>query len=88
MGPLVMKPVNGVPPLVQSESRAFEPFVDAKAVSSFLAGGFHWKSIQRMARDGRIPAYGTGGERKKWLFLLSEVQEWIKNGDGVLSEQQ
>ncbi len=34
------------------------------------------KVIERMARNGRLPAYKMG---KRWMFIESEVEEFIKS---------
>jgi hypothetical protein len=53
-----------------------EPFV-----SAFEAGGFvklHPSTVLRLAREGVLPAHPIGnGTRKRWRFLLSELQAWL-----------
>lgn len=57
---------------------AFEYFVDASEIARML-GDLDYKTIQRMAREGIIPAYPFGeGVRKTWRFLPSEVHEWMR----------
>lgn len=54
-----------------------EYFVDASEIALML--GFDYKTIQKMAREGVIPAYPYGaGQRKTWRFLRSEVHEWMR----------
>ena len=88
MGFSVTQQVEGVEWPSANRNLTFEAFVDAKVVASFLGGRFHYKSIQRMAREGRIPAHAAGHQRKKWLFLLSEIQVWIKNGGAIWTNEQ
>jgi|HubBroStandDraft_1064217.scaffolds.fasta_scaffold224565_2 excisionase family DNA binding protein len=50
-----------------------EPFVSVKEVAQFLQ--MAPRTIARMARDGRIPAYPVSGSiRRTWRFKLSEVE--------------
>ena len=56
-----------------------EYFVDADEIARML-GGLDPKTVQRMAREGVIPAYPFGeGPRKTWRFLPSEVHEWMRS---------
>lgn len=55
----------------------FEYFVDATEIALML--GLDPKTVQKMARNGAIPAYPYGdGIRKTWRFLPSEVHEWMR----------
>ena len=55
-----------------------EAFVDAKAAGEFVQ--FHWRTVQRLARQNIIPAHPFGsGPRKTWRFLLSELDEWMRS---------
>jgi excisionase family DNA binding protein len=50
-----------------------EPFVSVKEVAQFLQ--MAPRTIARMARHGRIPAYPVSGSiRRTWRFKLSEVE--------------
>jgi excisionase family DNA binding protein len=50
-----------------------EPFVSVKEVAQFLQ--MAPRTIVRMARHGRIPAYPVSGSiRRTWRFKLSEVE--------------
>jgi excisionase family DNA binding protein len=56
---------------------AFEYFVDADEIAFMLK--LDPKTVQKMAREGIIPAYPFGeGPRKTWRFLPSEVHEWMR----------
>ena len=49
-----------------------EPFVTAKEIARFL--GMSPRTIAKMAREGRIPAYPVSGSiRLTWRFKLSEI---------------
>ncbi|HYG98852.1 MAG TPA: helix-turn-helix domain-containing protein [Terriglobales bacterium] len=53
-----------------------EAFVDAKGAGEFLQ--LNWRTVQKWAREGSIPAHPFGsGRRKTWRFLLSELHEWV-----------
>lgn len=54
-----------------------EPYVDATAGAAFL--GIHAKTLMRLAREGRLPAYAISeGMRRHWRFLISELDTWMK----------
>ena len=39
----------------------------------------HVRSITRLAGIGHIPGHPIGyGQRKKWLFYISELDEWLR----------
>lgn len=50
-----------------------EEMVDSRAAAAFL--GVHYKTLEKMARMGQIPAMKAG---KPWQFLLSLLSEWRK----------
>jgi excisionase family DNA binding protein len=52
----------------------FEPLINEKEAAALL-GGLHTKTLQRMARTGRIPAYRVG---RRWMFRASELDNWLK----------
>ncbi len=54
-----------------------EAYVDAKEGAAFLR--IHAKTLMRLARERRVPAYSFGeGTRHHWRFLLSDLDEWMK----------
>lgn len=56
-----------------------EPFLDANEAAAFLKK--HPKTVQLWAREGKLPAYPVGdGSRKSWLFLKSELANWVRSG--------
>lgn len=58
-----------------------EVFVNASGAGDFLE--LHPATVQRLAREGVIPAHPvTGGKRKHWRFLLSELSEWLRSRTG------
>jgi len=51
--------------------------VNAKAAADFLQ--MHVRSVTRLAGVGHIPGHPIGyGQRKKWLFYISELDEWLR----------
>lgn len=50
-----------------------EDSVDSRTAAAFL--DIHYKTLERMARKGLIPAIKFG---KSWQFLLSLLDEWRK----------
>ncbi|HYD16498.1 MAG TPA: helix-turn-helix domain-containing protein [Candidatus Nanoarchaeia archaeon] len=55
-----------------------EAFVDARGAGEFLQ--LNWRTVQKWAREGTIPAHPFGsGRRKTWRFLLSELHEWVRS---------
>jgi excisionase family DNA binding protein len=55
-------------------SPALEPLLDDKQAAQFL-GGIHHKTIQRMARNGEVPAYRVG---RFWRYRASELNDWLR----------
>jgi excisionase family DNA binding protein len=61
--------------VVQDSQR--EPYVDAEEGAAFLR--LHPKTLMRLARESRVPAYSfSEGTRRHWRFLLSELDTWMK----------
>lgn len=58
--------------VVVNEQRA-EPFLDCTAAAVVL-GGVHPKTVERWAREGRIPAYRYF---RCWRFRASELELWM-----------
>ena len=54
-----------------------ERYVDSDEAAGFLK--LNPRTVQRLAREGTIPAHPFGErKRKTWRFLLSELDEWMK----------
>ncbi len=72
-----------VVPHVSSRHQSISPvhierYVDSKVAGRFL--GLHPKTVERMARRGQLPGYPIGtGNRRRWRFLLSELDEWMRS---------
>ena len=52
----------------------FEPLIDCDEVGKLL--GLHSKTVQQMARGGRIPCRRIG---KFWRFRKSEIDHWLRS---------
>jgi excisionase family DNA binding protein len=52
--------------------RNFEQPVDSRTAAAFL--GIHYKTLERMARKGEVPATKLG---KSWQFRLSVLSKWF-----------
>lgn len=50
-----------------------EPLMSDAEAAQFL-GGLHPKTVQRMARRGKLPAYRIG---RYWRFRASELSAWL-----------
>jgi excisionase family DNA binding protein len=60
------------------QQSTWEFYVDETIAAKFLS--VEPITIVRWARAGRIPAHPLGGgPRRKWRFLLSELDEWMKS---------
>jgi predicted DNA-binding transcriptional regulator AlpA len=54
-----------------------ERFIDAEKAAEFVQ--LNRKTLLRFAREGSIPAHPlTGIKRRKWRFLISELDAWAR----------
>ena len=53
--------------------QAVEPLLDCAGAAAIL-GGLHPKTVERWAREGRIPAYHYF---RHWKFRASELEVWM-----------
>ena len=51
--------------------------VGAQEAAHFL--NMHSKTVLRKARSGTLPAHPVGGNRKRWHFYLSELDDWLRS---------
>jgi excisionase family DNA binding protein len=51
----------------------FEPLIPTEEAANLL--GIHPKTLQQLARDGRIPGKRVG---KFWRFRKSELDAWVR----------
>jgi excisionase family DNA binding protein len=58
---------------VKAMNSDFEPLVDAGEIAELLV--LHPKTVQLMARQGKIPAIRIG---KFWRFRKSEIDHWLR----------
>jgi excisionase family DNA binding protein len=65
-------------PSVHGSTRRDEQFVSTDTVAQFLS--LSRRTIAKMAREGRIPAYPVSGSaRRTWRFRLSEIAATISD---------
>jgi excisionase family DNA binding protein len=62
-----------------STQTVFEPLLTAEEASEHLR--IHVKTLQKMAREERVPCVRMG---KYWLFRLSALDAWINGKDNHL----
>jgi hypothetical protein len=69
-------------PAIDTVSAALEPYVDAETAAQFAV--MHPKTLERLARKGIAPGHpiGEGTRRKRWRFLLSELDVWLRARKG------
>jgi excisionase family DNA binding protein len=76
-----------VPPrqtFIDAASAAFEPLLSDEQAARLL-GGLHVKTLQRMARDGEIPAFRVG---RYWRYRASQLEVWLQARSGINSQSQ
>lgn len=60
--------------LYRSAPANFEPVLNSHEAAALLQ--VHPKTLQRMARQGRLPAFRIGD---LWRFRASELDEWLRS---------
>lgn len=55
--------------------RQFEPLLNLEEAAKIL--GMHWKTLERMARNKKVPALKVG---KRWKFRLTSLNTWLEHG--------
>lgn len=66
----------GLPLASSTEShQTIEPLLDCAAAAAVL-GGLHPKTVERWAREGRIPAYRYF---RHWRFRVSDLEVWMRS---------
>jgi len=53
---------------------SFEPLLDCIEAARLLH--LHPKTVERMARQGRLPAFKVG---KRWLFRTTLIDHWVSS---------
>jgi excisionase family DNA binding protein len=61
-------------PIMAQFPRLFEPLLTVPEAARLLH--MHPKTLQIMARDGRIPSVRIG---KPWLFRESDLDAWVRS---------
>jgi excisionase family DNA binding protein len=57
------------------QPREFEPLLNLEEAAAVL--GMHWKTLERMARNKKVPALKVG---KRWKFRLTSLNTWLEDG--------
>jgi len=66
----------GLPsPATTEVHHSVEPLLDCAAAAAVL-GGLHPKTVERWAREGRIPAYRYF---RHWRFRVSDLEVWMRS---------
>jgi excisionase family DNA binding protein len=68
-----MAPQEGM--IESPRPRDFEPLLNLQEAAAIL--GMHWKTLEGMARNGKVPAFKVG---KRWRFRLSSLNNWLEHG--------
>jgi excisionase family DNA binding protein len=56
----------------------YELPMNSKEAAAYI--GYHQKTVERMARNGEIPAHPASGVRRKsWKFYPSELDAWLRS---------
>jgi excisionase family DNA binding protein len=67
-----LAPVSRKP---ESLSAGFEPILNTEEAAALLQ--IHPKTLQKMAREGIVPAFRIGD---LWRFRASALDEWLRSG--------
>jgi excisionase family DNA binding protein len=59
---------------VDAISQLFEPLLNSREAAALLH--MHFKTLERRARGGEVPAYQVAG---KWFFRASELDVWLRS---------
>jgi excisionase family DNA binding protein len=57
-----------------SATQIFEPLLDSREAAALLH--IHYKTLERKARGGEVPAYQIAG---RWFFRASELDAWLRS---------
>lgn len=61
-------------PVVGESEIHFEPLLDTREAAALL--GIHPKTLQRLARSGKVPSVRIG---KSWAFRASGLDSWLRS---------
>lgn len=61
----------------RAQELGYELPLSTREAANYLS--FHPKTLERMAREGDIPAHPVSGVRRKtWRFYPSELDSWLR----------
>lgn len=67
--------LSAAKPHETSAHESFEPLLNLEEAAAVL--GMHWKTLERMARNKKVPALKVG---KRWKFRLTSLNTWLEDG--------
>jgi len=67
--------------LLSNNGLGFEPLLDSHQAANLIQ--LHPKTLQKMAREGRVPAIRIGD---LWRFRASALDEWVRSALRVSSQ--
>jgi excisionase family DNA binding protein len=67
--------------MMAANSSLFEPLLTADEAAKHLR--VHVKTLQKLARDGRVPSVRMG---KYWRFRLSTLDHWVTTIQNQVSQ--
>jgi excisionase family DNA binding protein len=68
--------VNSVGP--EASAVAFEQVLNSEEAAALLQ--IHPRTLQKMAREGKVPAFRIGG---LWRFRVSALDAWLRSGCSI-----
>lgn len=61
----------------RAQALGYELPLNTREAAAYV--GLHWKTVERMARFGEIPAHPVSGVRRKtWKYYPSELDAWLR----------
>ncbi len=62
---------------------SFEPFINSEQAAALVK--IHPKTLQRLARNGRVIGYRVG---KLWRFRASDLDGWAQDSEHIAIDSQ
>ena len=70
--------IDATPAAITIEQPKLEAYLEAEEAATFVRMAA--RTLKQRAREGKIPAHPIGfGTRKRWYFLLSELDAWLRS---------
>ena len=70
-----------IPEVTTMISDAPRAILTAEKAAEYLGGGIEARTLNRWAREQKLPAYsvGGGGERGRWRFRVADLDAWLES---------